>query len=74
VCEVIHGILGLSKGLTGGSGVRDPEFVHVVYHAYNDFISESNAQAPNAFYGLGCIPNHHVKAAVEEAKYCVQQG
>ena len=74
VCEVIYGILGLSKGLTGGSGLRDPELVHVVYHAYNDFISEFNAQAPKAFCGLGCIPNHHVKAAVEEAKYCVEQG
>ncbi len=74
VAEVMYGILGLSKGLSGGSGLSDPELVAVVYHAYNDFIAEFNATDPKRFCGLGCIPNHDVKTAVEEAKYCVERG
>ncbi len=72
--EVIYGILGLSKGLTGGSGLSDPELVAVVYHAYNDFIADFNAQDPTRFCGLGCLPNHNVEAAVQEASYCVERG
>jgi predicted TIM-barrel fold metal-dependent hydrolase len=72
--EVIYGILGLSRGLTGGSGLSDPELVSVVYHAYNDFIAEFNAHAPQRFCGLGCLPNHNVDAAVAEATYCVDRG
>ncbi len=72
--EVMYGILGLSKGLSGGSGLSDPELVAVVYHAYNDFIAEFNATDPKRFCGLGCIPNHDVNVAVDEAKYCVERG
>jgi predicted TIM-barrel fold metal-dependent hydrolase len=73
-CEVIYGILGLSKGLTGGDGLSDTELVGVVYHAYNEYIADFNAQAPQRFCGLGCIPNHDVEAAIAEATYCAERG
>ncbi|GIX47690.1 MAG: amidohydrolase [Candidatus Tectimicrobiota bacterium] len=72
--EVIYGILGVSRGLLGGQGISDPELLAVVYHAYNDFIASFNAQAPQRFCGLGCLPNHDVAAAVQEARHCAELG
>jgi predicted TIM-barrel fold metal-dependent hydrolase len=72
--EVMYGILGISKGILGGHGITDPELMGVVYHAYNEFIADFNAQEPRRFFGLGCLPNHDVTAAVDEVDHCVRLG
>ena len=68
--EVIYGIIGISRGLFTNKGLRDPELLTAVYHAYNQYIAEFNRSMPGRFVGLGCLPNHDARAAVEELRHC----
>lgn len=72
--EVIYGIIAISKGRNMKSGIEDRDLLAAVYHAYNKFIAEFNQQQPGRFYGLGCIPNHDVKAAANEVEHCAKLG
>ncbi|MBI4634757.1 MAG: amidohydrolase family protein [Candidatus Rokubacteria bacterium] len=72
--EVIYGIIGISTGLFGRPGIRDPELLTAVYHAYNEFIAEFNRSLPGRFFGLGCLPNHDAEVAAEEIRHCAELG
>ena len=72
--EVIYGILGVSRGLLGGAGLADHALLAGVYHAYNQYIAEFNQSAPGRYFGLGCLPNHDVNAAVDELRACAALG
>src|SRR5215468_3280457 len=72
--EVIYGILGISRGLLGGVGLTDHELLAAVYHAYNQYIADFNNTAPGRYFGLGCLPNHDVDAAVAELRHCAALG
>jgi len=72
--EVIYGILGISTGLFGRSGVADPELLTAIYHAYNEYIAEFNRSLPGRFIGLGCLPNHDAETAAAEIRHCAALG
>jgi len=52
----------------GGTNIRDPELRTVCIAAYNDFLSEFVAVAPNRYIGLGVVPIHDPDAAVREVE------
>ena len=72
--EVIYGIIGITKGRHTGGGMRDPELVAAVYHAYNKFIAEFNQTRPGFFFGMGCLPNHDADVAAAEVQHCAELG
>ncbi|MGH7322051.1 MAG: amidohydrolase family protein [Candidatus Rokuibacteriota bacterium] len=72
--EVIYGIIGISRGLLGGTGIGDPELLAAVYGAYNQYIVEFNRSMPGRFFGLGCLPNHDARAAAAEVRHCAALG
>ena len=72
--EIIYGIIGISKGRHTNIGIEDRELLGAVYHAYNEFVAEFNRTQPDLFFGLGCIPNHDVKAATAEVEHCGKLG
>ena len=72
--EVIYGVIGISTGLFGRSGIGDPELLTAVYHAYNEYIAEFNRSLPGRFFGLGCLPNHDADIAAAEIRHCAELG
>ena len=72
--EVIYGIIGISKGRNMDFGIKDPELLAAIYHAYNEFIAEFNRQQPGRFFGMGCLPNHDAQAAAAEVEHCAKLG
>ena len=50
----------------GASNIRDPELRTVCVHAYNDFLSEFVAAAPDRYIGLGIAPIHDPEESVRE--------
>ena len=55
-------------------GLTDPLLLAAVYHAYNEYIAEFNRSAPGRYFGLGCLPNDGVDAAVDELRHCAALG
>ena len=72
--EIIYGILGISRGLMGHAGIRDPALLAAIYTAYNQYIADFNRSLPGRFFGLGCLPNHDVGAAAAEVARCAALG
>ncbi|HEV8308711.1 MAG TPA: amidohydrolase family protein [Methylomirabilota bacterium] len=72
--EIIYGIIGISRGLFSNKAIHDHELLTAVYHAYNDYIAGFNRSMPGRFFGLGCLPNHDARAAVEELRHCAALG
>jgi uncharacterized protein len=72
--EVIYGILGISRGLFGHPGIRDPELLAAVYRAYNEYIADFGRSMPGRFFGLGCLPNHDAEAAATAVRDCAALG
>jgi predicted TIM-barrel fold metal-dependent hydrolase len=72
--EIIYGILGISRGLFGHAGLRDPALLAAVYQGYNAYIAEFGRSMPGRFVGLGCLPNHDGQAAAEEVRRCAALG
>src|SRR3989454_434497 len=62
----IYRLLGISRGLFTHSGIADHETLAAGHHAYNDYIADFNRTQPDRFFGLGCLPNHHARAAEAE--------
>jgi predicted TIM-barrel fold metal-dependent hydrolase len=50
----------------GTCGARDPELRTALVHAYNDFLAEFVAAAPERYIGLAIVPIHDPDAAVTE--------
>lgn len=72
--EIIYGILGISRGLSGRRGIGDHALLAAVYHGYNEYIAEFNRSMPGHYVGLGCLPNHDAQAAADEARHCASLG
>jgi predicted TIM-barrel fold metal-dependent hydrolase len=72
--EIIYGILGISRGLSGGRGISDHALLAAVYRAYNEYIAEFNRSMAGHYFGLGCLPNHDAQAAADEARHCASLG
>ncbi len=52
----------------GAGPVQDPELRTLCVRAYNDFLSEFVAAAPNRYIGLGVVPIHDPEASVREVE------
>lgn len=61
--EVLYPTPRLSNAIVAN---RDPDYHLVMIQAYNDWLSEYVAHAPERFGGLAIIPNRGVEAAVAE--------
>jgi predicted TIM-barrel fold metal-dependent hydrolase len=72
--EVIYGIIGITRDIPPYKGIKDPELLTAVYHAYNQYIAEFNRSMPGRFFGLGCLPNHDASVAAEEIRHCATLG
>jgi predicted TIM-barrel fold metal-dependent hydrolase len=72
--EIIYGIIGISRGLLGASGVGSIELLADIYHAYNDHVAGFNRSVPGRYFGLGCLPNHDAGAAADELRHCATLG
>ena len=49
---------------------KDAEFHNALVRAYNDWLSEYSAHAPDRLVGVAIIPNRGVEAAVAEVERC----
>ena len=67
-CQVMYG------GLISGFQLAEPELNTVSLRAYNEWIAEFCAAAPERLIGLGFLPVHGVEAAVEELHHCARLG
>ena len=54
--------------------IKDPELRRVCYRAYNDWLAEFCATAPERLVGAGLIPIDEPKAAADEVRYLKQIG
>jgi len=72
--EIIYGILGISRGILGNTGVSNIALLADIYHAYNDYVAGFNRSLPGRFFGLGCLPNHDGHAAAAEIEHCARLG
>ena len=54
--------------------VDDPEFRKVCYRAYNDWLAEFCANAPERLIGVGLLPIDDPEEAAEELRYLKQNG
>ncbi len=52
----------------GAMGARDPELGTVLVRAYNDWLAEFCAVAPERYIGLAVVPTHDPAEAVKEAE------
>jgi len=52
----------------GAAGARDPELSIVLVRAYNDWLAEFCAVAPERYVGLAVVPTHDPTEAVKEAE------
>lgn len=64
----------LYGGLTAGFQTEDPGLNAVCLRAYNEWIAEFCQANPKRLIGLGILPVHDAKAAVEELYYCAKLG
>src|SRR5207244_9273216 len=54
--------------------IQDPELRRVCYRAYNDWLAEFCASAPDRLVGAGLIPIDDPKTAADEVRYLEQIG
>lgn len=53
--------------------LQDPELKLACFRAYNDWISEFNAFAPDRLFGCGLVPPTGIDDAVAETRRCVEE-
>lgn len=54
--------------------IEDPELRRVCYRAYNDWLAEFCASAPERFVGAGLLPINEPQEAADELRYLKQSG
>jgi predicted TIM-barrel fold metal-dependent hydrolase len=69
---VLYPSLALTFGpLDPIDAVRDPEFVAAAHRAYNEWIAEFCAHAPDRLYAAAAVPLQDVDLAIAEAQHAV---
>lgn len=66
--EVLYGILGAAQRL------NDPEAAGEMMRIYNEWLDEFSSAYPERFAGIASIPNHDMKAAVDEVHRVAERG
>jgi predicted TIM-barrel fold metal-dependent hydrolase len=66
-------VLGLDSSQQIGADGLEPEFAAAIARAYNDWLHDFVAEAPDRLFGAAMLAPHHVPAAVEEARRCVTE-
>src|SRR5216117_2714478 len=66
-------VLGLDVPQVTGIDGLEPDFAAAIARAYNDWLRDFCAHAPERMLGAGMVAPHDVAAAVAEARRCVEQ-
>ena len=66
-------VLGLDSVEQIGPDGLEPEFAAAIARAYNDWLRDFVAVAPDRLYGAAMVAPHNVPAAVEETRRCVTE-
>jgi predicted TIM-barrel fold metal-dependent hydrolase len=66
-------VLGLDTVDRMGTDGLEPDFAAAIARAYNDWLHDFAAFAPERMFGAGMLAPHDVGAAVEEARRCVEE-
>ncbi len=66
-------VLGLDTVEMMGTDGLEPDFAAAIARAYNDWLHDFCAEAPNRMFGAGMVAPHDVAAAVIEARRCVEE-
>ncbi len=66
-------VLGLDSVEMMGSDGLEPDFAAAIARAYNDWLHEFCAHAPERMFGAAMVAPHDVDAAVAEARRCVEE-
>jgi predicted TIM-barrel fold metal-dependent hydrolase len=64
-------VLGLDSVDQIGPDGLEPEYATAIARAYNDWLADFCAHAPDRMYGAAMVAPHDVGGAVEEARRCV---
>jgi predicted TIM-barrel fold metal-dependent hydrolase len=65
-------VLGLDSSESVGSDGLEPDFAAAIARAYNDWLADFAALAPERMFGAAMVAPHDVDAAVAEARRCVE--
>jgi predicted TIM-barrel fold metal-dependent hydrolase len=66
-------VLGLDLPQVVGPDGLEPPFAAAIARAYNDWLHDFCAAAPERMFGAGMIAPHDVESAVVEARRCVER-
>src|SRR5439155_785285 len=66
-------VLGLDVPQVTGIDGLEPDFAAAIARAYNDWLRDFCAHAPERMLGAGMVAPHDVAAAVAETRRCVEQ-
>ena len=66
-------VLGLDSSDQIGADGLEPDFAAAICRAYNDWLHDFCQAAPDRLYGAAMVPPHHVPAAVDETRRCVEE-
>ena len=66
-------VLGFDTVQMMGTDGLEPEFAAAIARAYNDWLHDFCAEAPDRMFGAGMVAPHDVDAAVLEARRCVEE-
>jgi predicted TIM-barrel fold metal-dependent hydrolase len=66
-------VLGIDTPQVVGLDGLEPPFAAAIARAYNDWLHDFCAPAPDRMFGAGMVAPHDVEAAVTEARRCVKE-
>ena len=66
-------VLGLDSVRMMGSDGLEPDFAAAIARAYNDWLRDFCAHAPERMFGAGMVAPHDVGEAAREARRCVER-
>jgi predicted TIM-barrel fold metal-dependent hydrolase len=64
-------VLGLDSADQVGPDGLEPDYATAIARAYNDWLAEFCAHAPDRMYGAAMVAPHDVEGSVEEVRRCV---
>jgi predicted TIM-barrel fold metal-dependent hydrolase len=66
-------VLGLDSVEQMGADGLEPAFATAIARAYNDWLADFVAAAPERLFGAAMVAPHEISAAVEETRRCVSE-
>lgn len=66
-------VLGLDSSEQIGADGLEPDFAAAIARAYNDWLNDFRQAAPDRLHAAAMVAPHHIPAAVEETRRCVQE-